>query len=212
MAEKGKLYFNYGAMGAGKSLHLLATAHNFQTQKIPFLIFKSELDTRDGVGVVHSRALGDRECVSISAKDNLYKIISRYHDDAIYTGYEHLKWILVDEAQFLTSKQVEELAAIADNFGISVICYGLRTDFKTNLFEGSKRLFEIADSIEELKASCRCNNKTIFNARVNKNKEVLTEGEQIEVGGDDRYISMCRKCYFRKTGHYLYKNNEKNLE
>lgn len=212
MAEKGKLYFNYGAMGAGKSLHLLATAHNFQSQKIPFLIFKSELDTRDGVGVVHSRALGDRECVSISAKDNLYKIISRYHDDAIYTGYEHLKWILVDEAQFLTSKQVEELAAIADNFGISVICYGLRTDFKTNLFEGSKRLFEIADSIEELKASCRCNNKTIFNARVNKNKEVLTEGEQIEVGGDDKYISMCRKCYFRKTGHHLYKNNEKNLE
>ena len=208
----GKLYFNYGAMGAGKSLHLLATAHNFQTQKIPFLIFKSEIDTRDGVGVIHSRALGDRECISITVKDNLYKIISRYYDEMFYTGYESLKWILVDEAQFLTSAQVEELAAIADNFGISVICYGLRTDFKTNLFEGSKRLFEIADTIEELKASCYCNSKTIFNARVNKNKEIVTEGEQIEVGGDDRYVSVCRKCYFQKTGHYLYNKNENNLD
>ena len=212
MANRAKVYFNYGAMGAGKSLHLLATAHNFQTQNIPFLIFKSEIDTRDGVGVIHSRALGDRECVSISTEDNLYKIISRYHDELFYTGYEPLKWILVDEAQFLTSKQVDELAAIADNFGISVICYGLRTDFKTNLFEGSKRLFEIADSFEEIKASCHCNNKTIFNARVNKNKEIVTEGDQIEVGGDDRYVSICRKCYFEKIGHHLYKNNKNNLD
>lgn len=212
MAEKGKIYFYYGAMGAGKSLHLLATAHNFQTQKIPFLAFKSEIDTRDGNGIIHSRALGDRECVSISTKDNLYKIISRYHEEIFYTSYEPLKWILVDEAQFLTTKQVEELAAIADNFGINVICYGLRTDFKTNLFEGSKRLFEIADTIEELKASCRCNSKTIFNARVNKNKEFITEGEQIEVGGDDRYISVCRKCYFEKINHPLYKNNDNNLD
>lgn len=210
MADRGKLYFKFGAMGAGKSLHLLATAHNFQTQKIPFLIFKSEIDTRDGDGVIHSRALGDRACVSISTEDNLYKFISRYYDERFYTGYEPLMWILVDEAQFLTPKQVDELAAIADNFGISVICYGLRTDFKTNLFEGSKRLFEIADNFEEIKARCECNTKTIFNARVNKNKEVVTEGAQIEVGGDDRYVSMCRKCYFEKIKHHLYKNNKIN--
>ena len=204
MANRAKVYFYYGAMGAGKSLHLLATAHNFQTQNIPFLIFKSEIDTRDGVGVIHSRALGDRECVSISTKDNLYKFISRYHEELFYTGYEPLKWILVDEAQFLTSKQVDELAAIADNLGISVICYGLRTDFKTNLFEGSKRLFEIADSFEELKSSCDCNSKTIFNARINEDKEIITEGNQIEVGGDEKYITVCRKCYFEAIKHPLY--------
>lgn len=212
MSKRGKLIFKHGQMSSGKSMLLLATAHNFQTQKIPFLIFKSEIDTRDGDGIIHSRALGDRACVSISTTDNLYKIISRYQDEHFYIGYDSLRWILVDEAQFLTTKQVEELAAIADNFGINVICYGLRTDFKTNLFEGSKRLFEIADSFEEIKASCSCDNKTIFNARVNKNKEVVTEGEQIEVGGDDRYISMCRKCYFEKTNHPLYKNNDNNLD
>ena len=204
--------FKFGAMCAGKSMHLLATAHNFQTQKIPFLIFKSEIDTRDGEGIIHSRALGDRECVSISVKDNLYKIISRYYDEIFYTGFEPIKWILVDEAQFLTKEQVEELSAIADNFGINVICYGLRTDFKTNLFEGSKRLFELADSFEEIKASCSCNHKTIFNARINKDKEVVTDGNQIEVGGDDRYVSMCRKCYFQKTKHYLYNTEKNNLD
>lgn len=212
MSKRGKLIFKHGQMASGKSMHLLATAHNFQTQKIPFLIFKSEIDTRDGVGVIHSRALGDRECVSISTNDNLYKIITRYHDKMFYIGYEPIKWILVDEAQFLTTKQVEELAAIADNLGINVICYGLRTDFKTNLFEGSKRLFEIADSFEEIKASCHCDNKTIFNARINKNKEFVVEGEQIEIGGDDKYVSVCRKCYFQKTGHHLYKGNDNNLE
>lgn len=210
--SKGKLLFKYGNMSSGKSLHLLATAHNFEKQNIQFLILKSEIDTRDGVGIIHSRALGERECVSISTKDNIYKIISRYYDEMFYTAYEPLKWILVDEAQFLTKRQVEELAAIADNFGINVICYGLRSDFKTNLFEGSKRLFEIADSFEEIKISCKCNHKTIFNARVNKNKDIVTEGDQIEIGGDDRYVSICRKCYFEKTGHYLYKNNENNLD
>lgn len=212
MGNRAKIYFNYGSMGSGKSLHLLATAHNFEKQNISFLIFKSEIDDRDGVGVIHSRALGDRECVSISVKDNIFQIISRYYDNMFYTAYEPLKWILVDEAQFLTSKQVEELAAIADKFGINIICYGLRTDFKTNLFEGSKRLFEIADSIEELKISCGCNNKAIFNARINKNRELVTEGEQIEVGGDDLYVSICRKCYFEKTNHPLYKNKDNNLD
>lgn len=201
----GKLIFKYGCMGSGKSLLLLATAYNFQQQKIPFLILKSKIDTRDGEDVVHSRALGDRECVSISPNENIYKIISEYRYRSI--DIEPLSWILVDEAQFLSSEQVEQLAAIADRFGINVICYGLRTDFKTQLFPGSKRLFEIADSVEEIKSSCSCNSKTIFNARVNKQKDVITDGEQIEVGGDDRYIAMCRRCYFKKIGHPLYKEN-----
>ena len=200
-------------MSSGKSLHLLATAHNFQDERIPFVILKSSIDTRDGERVIHSRAVGDRECVVISPESNIYDIIAEYLDYEINFIGECLKWILVDESQFLTEKQVDELAAVADNFNINIICYGLRTDFKTHLFPGSKRLFEIADSIEEIKASCRCNSKTIFNARVDENREIITDGEQVEVGGNERYISLCRKCYFEKTKHPLYKKkNNDNLE
>ena len=116
----------------------------------------------------------------------------------------------MDEAQFLTPEQVEQLSAVSDVLNIGVICYGLRTDFKTKLFPGSKRLFELADTIEEIKSSCYCNGKTICNARVDSNGNVVTEGEQVEIGGDSRYVSLCRKCYFEKTGHPLYQkyNNE----
>ena len=200
--------FKYGTMSSGKSLLLLATAHNFQQQGISFLLLKSEIDTRDGEGVIHSRALGDRECVLIKSDDNIFDVISELRFQSIDT--KSLSWILVDEAQFLTPEQVEQLAAVADNFGINVICYGLRTDFQTNLFPGSKRLFEIADSFEEIKASCKCNAKTIFNARVNDQREVITDGEQVEVGGNERYVAMCRRCYFEKTNHPLYRKNKKN--
>ena len=189
-------------MGSGKSLQLLATAHNFQIHSIPFIIFKSEIDTRDGENVIHSRALGDRECVSITSEDNLFNIISEYCSGQ--TLYPPLKWILVDEAQFLTAEQVDQLAAIVDVFGISVLCYGLRTDFQTHLFEGSKRLFEVADTIEEIKSSCYCNHKTIFNARMNSDKQIVTDGDQVEIGGDDKYVSICRKCYYEKTGNKYY--------
>lgn len=199
----GKILFKFGTMGSGKSLHLLATAHNFQEHSIPFLIFKSAIDTRDGENTIHSRALGDRECVSVISSDNIYEIVSDYYKKN-YEGVDLLKWILVDEAQFLTVEQVEQLAAVADTFGINVICYGLRTDFQTHLFPASKRLFELADSIEEIKSSCYCGSKTIFNARMNSNKEIVTDGEQVEIGGDDKYISLCRKCYFEKIGHPLY--------
>ena len=199
-----KLYFSYGTMNSGKSLQLLAQAHNFQEKKIPFIIFKSEIDDRDGEDIIHSRALGDRECVTIKRTTNLYKLISTMVNvnNAMYKP--QLKWILVDESQFLTKEQVDQLAAVADKFDISVMCYGLRTDFQTHLFEGSKRLFEIADSLIEIKSSCECDGKTIFNARVDKNGNVVIDGEQIEIGGDDRYVSMCRKCYFTKTENPLY--------
>ena len=208
----GKLYFYFGCMGSGKSLHLLATAHNFQIHSIPFVIFKSEIDDRDGENVVHSRALGDRECVSISNVNNLFEIICKYKENEMYSiGGTPIKWILVDEAQFLTTEQVDQLAAIVDVFGINVICYGLRTDFQTHLFEGSKRLFEVADTIEEIKSSCYCNGKTIFNARINSAGKIVTDGEQVEIGGDDRYVSLCRKCYYERIGNKLY-NKEENLD
>lgn len=193
-------------MGSGKSLQLLATAYNFQEHSIPFLVLKSEIDDRDGKNVIHSRALEDRECVGISPTANIYEIVSTY----LQLSGEKLRWLLIDEAQFLTEEQVEQLAAIADNLGISVICYGLRTDFRSKLFPASKRLFELADSMEEIKSSCYCGSKTIVNARVNSEKKIVTEGNQVEVGGDDRYVSLCRKCYFEKSGHKLYQKDKEN--
>ena len=197
-------------MGSGKSLHLLATAHNFQIRSIPFVIFKSSIDTRDGEGLIHSRALGDRECTNISSTDNLFDIVSTYVNSEII--FPSLRWILVDEAQFLTAEQVDQLAAIVDIMGISVICYGLRTDFQTHLFEGSRRLFEVADTIEEIKSSCDCNYKTIFNARINTEGNIVTSGDQVEIGGDDKYVSICRKCYYEKTGNKYYKDNNETEE
>lgn len=196
-------------MGSGKSLQLLATAHNFQEKKIPFIILKSEIDDRDGQDVIHSRALGDRECVTIKKTTNLHKLISTMANINNVMYKPQLKWILVDESQFLTKQQVDQLAAVVDKFDISIMCYGLRTDFQTNLFEGSKRLFEVADTLIEIKSSCECDGKTIFNARIDGKGDVIVDGEQIEVGGDDRYISMCRKCYYEKTKNPLYiRNNE----
>ena len=199
-----KLYYYYGTMNSGKSLQLLATAHNFQEKKIPFIILKREIDDRDGEDVIHSRALGDRECVTIKKTTNLYKLIVTMLNVNAAAYKPLLKWVLVDESQFLTKEQVDQLAAVVDKFDVSVMCYGLRTDFQTHLFEGSKRLFEVADTLVEIKSSCECDTKTIFNARVDKNGNVVTEGEQIEVGGDDRYVSMCRKCFYDKTKNPLY--------
>lgn len=210
MCMHGKLIYRFGTMNSGKSLQLLATAHNFHERGIPFILLKSSIDTRDGNDVVHSRALGDRECLSVSPGDNIFDLVKSLENMAMLTNTNSLKWILVDEAQFLTPEQVDQLAAIVDNFTINVICYGLRTDFKTHLFPGSKRLFEVADCLEEIKSSCSCNSKTIFNARIDSNGDIVTDGEQIEVGGEDRYIALCRKCYYTRIGHPAYVEPEED--
>jgi thymidine kinase len=197
MCKHGKLIFRYGAMNSGKSLQLLAMAHNFTERGITNLLIKSSLDTRDGNNVIHSRALGDKECIMVNKEDNLYDLISSKIG-------EGLQWVLVDEAQFLTEQQVDELAAVCDMLCINIVCYGLRTDFKTKLFTGSKRLFEVADTIEELKSSCSCGSKNIFNARKDKHGNIVTDGKQIEVGGEDRYVALCRKCYNIFTNNQLY--------
>jgi thymidine kinase len=131
-----------------------------------------------------------------SPEDDLFDLISDENGGRIsYNSY--LEWIFVDEAQFLTEEQVDQLSDVVDYLGINVMCYGLRTDFKSKLFPGSKRLFELADTIEEIKSTCECGNKTIINARVDKDGNVLKNGPQTLVGGDDRYISICRKCWKR---------------
>lgn len=189
-----KLRFCYGTMSSGKSMILLAKAYNFQERGIDFLIIKSRIDTRDGKDIIHSRSLGDRECIGVDINDNVLSVV----ETEMLNQRKSFKWILVDEAQFLTEKQVDELAEIVDKHNINVMCFGLRTDFKTQLFPGSKRLFEIADSFEELKSTCSCGNKTTYNARIDNCGQIVTEGNQVEVGGDDRYVSICRKCYKNK--------------
>ena len=191
---QAKLYFVYGTMNSGKSMYLLAKSHNFDERGIFHVLMKPALDTRDE-GVIHSRSLPDKKCL-ILGKDEMptTKLFSYLLRSDI-----RLDWVLIDEAQFLTTEQVNNLTELVDTFGISVICYGLRTDSKTNLFEGSKRLFELADSIEEIKSSCSCGRKTIVNARLDKDGDIDLGGEQIVVGGEEKYLSMCRKCYFDKV-------------
>lgn len=182
-------------MSSGKSLRLLATAHDFDEKNIPILVIKPSADTRDGVDIVKSRAGLERKCVSVDADINLYELVSKFNRIKMATLEEGIKWVLVDECQFLTEEQVDQLSDIVDFLDINVICYGLRTDFKSKLFPASKRLFEIADGIEEVKSSCTCGNKASINARFSPEGKIITEGSQILVGGDDLYHAICRKCW-----------------
>ena len=182
-------------MGSAKTALLLTNAYNFEERGIAYLCFKPVTDTREAKNVIRSRIGIERECKWIYPDTDLYEVIRRMHDD----GGMIPGWMLVDEAQFLTPAQVDQLARVVDNYGCNVICYGLRTDFKTHLFEGSRRLFEIADSIEEVKSTCTCGRKTIVNARIDSEGRILTEGAQVEIGGNERYVSVCRRCWNRGT-------------
>ena len=194
MGRLGKLYFKYGTMGSAKTALLLTTAYNFEERGMAYLCFKPVVDTRDKKNVIRSRIGIERECGWIYADTNLYQMIR----DKVENNLPHPEWILVDEAQFLTEQQVDQLAQVVDDYGINVLCYGLRTDFQTRLFEGSRRLFEIADTIDEIKSTCSCGRKTIVNARIDGRGEIITEGEVVEIGGNDRYMSVCRKCWRNK--------------
>ena len=189
-----KLYFIYGCMSCSKSAQLLMKAHSFEERNIPFLCIKPTIDIRDGKNVIKSRIGISRECLSIEGDDDIYNIIVKYIETITLQCIESPQWILVDEAQFLQSKQVDQLAQLVDEYNINVICYGLRTDFLTESFQGSKRLMEIADNIEEMKTTCGCGNKAIVNARF-KDDELITDGEQIVIGGNELYIPLCRRCY-----------------
>ena len=159
-----------------------------------YVCMKPVVDTRDKKNVIRSRIGIEPECQCIYADTDLYEFaLNLYEKES-----KIVDWYLVDEAQFLTEQQVDQLSMIVDDFGSNVICYGLRTDFKSRLFEGSRRLFEIADTIDEIKSTCTCGNKTIINARIDANGDFVEEGAQVEIGGDDRYIAVCRKCWRNK--------------
>ncbi|WP_289768161.1 thymidine kinase [Muribaculum intestinale] len=191
MDRKGKLYFRYGTMGSAKTALLLTQAYNFEERKMTYVCMKPVVDTREKDNVIRSRIGIERKCSWIYADTDLYVMIR----DLFGLAGAVIDWILIDEAQFLSADQVDQLARVVDDYGSNVICYGLRTDFRTHLFEGSRRLFEIADSIDEIKSTCSCGRKTIVNARIDSNGDFVTEGQQLEIGGDDRYIAVCRKCW-----------------
>lgn len=193
-----KLYFRVGTMGSSKSTFLLTTAHSFAERNIPFICIKPDIDDRDdSYGLIKSKIGISRECAMISRDTNIYNWFSQLLFEWNSANVGSAEWIFVDEVQFMSAEQIEQLAQIVDEFNVNVMCYGLRTDFQTHIFEGSKRLFELADDIEEIKISCKCGKKAIVNARLNEFGDVVTSGEQVMLGGDDVYIPLCRSCYHK---------------
>lgn len=193
-----KLIYYYGSMASSKTLRLLSTAYNFEEKGIQIMVLKPSLDTRDGDDIIRSRAGLERKCVNIDKDVNVYEVIKKYAN-VLSVQFEELKWIIIDECQFLTEKQVDELSDVVDYLEINVMCYGLRTDFRSKAFLGSKRLFEIADTIEEVKSTCECGNgKTSINARLDDKGDVITDGEQVLIGGNEQYTALCRKCWKEK--------------
>ncbi len=194
MDRKGKLYFRYGTMGSAKTALLLTTAYNFEERGMRYVCMKPIIDTREERNVIHSRIGIERECRWIMTDSDLYQMATKLCEEAGCL----IDWFLIDECQFLSAAQVDQLARLVDEFGCNVICYGLRTDFRTHLFEGSRRLFEVADTIDEIKSTCTCGRKTIVNARIDANGDMVEEGAQVEIGGDDKYIAVCRNCWRNK--------------
>lgn len=191
-----KLYYIYGAMGCGKTIDLLKTAYNYEERGQNVLLFTSVVDNRYGVGKIKTRVGLERDAIVINENMDLYTYVLKYP--------KRIDCILVDEVNFLKNEHIDSLSDIVDFLDIPVMCYGLRTDFLTHTFEASKRLLEIADSIQEMKTICDCGKKAIINMRISDGK-IVTEGEQILVGGNESYKSVCRRCY--KDYKSRYKNS-----
>jgi len=182
-----KLYFSYSTMNAGKSTVLLQASHNYGERGMKTMLFTAELDNRSKVGNISSRIGLSEKASTFNNDDNLfYSVEERLKKDKI-------SCVFVDEAQFLTDKQVWELSDVVEILNIPVMCFGLRTDFQGKLFEGSSSLLAIADELKEIKTICHCGKKANMVVRVDSNGKVLKEGAQIEIGGNEKYISLCRK-------------------
>ena len=181
-----KLYFKYGAMGSSKTANALITKFNYEERGMKVWLIKPSIDVRDGADVVRSR-------IGLSAHADIMTPDKNLFDE--YQNHPDCDVVIADECQFFTSAQIDQLRRIVDKLDIPVLCYGLRTDFLTHLFEGSRRLFEVADSITEIKTICTCGKKAIVNARIDGEGKVVTEGGQILIGGNDSYVAMCHSCW-----------------
>lgn len=196
-----KLYFRFGAMGCSKSAQALITKFNYEERNMKVMFIKPAIDTRDGAEIVRSRIGLQQKAIPIPADMNVYELYKQSHTDC--------KVVICDECQFLTPEQVDQLDQIVMDYDIPVLCFGLSTDFLTHLFPGSKRLFEIAQSITEIKSVCKCGAKATVNARFDDEGNIVYEGSQIMLGGNGRYEAMCRKCWLkRKAEQEAKKANE----
>jgi len=185
-----KLYFKYGAMGSSKTAQALITKYNYEENDLNVWLIKPSADTRDGVQILRSR-IGLAAAVEvISPEVDVYEMFVR-------SKAGKCDVIIVDECQFLTEKQIDQLRSIVNDCSVPVMCFGLRTDFQTRLFPGSRRLMEVADTIQEIKTICDCGAKATVNARIDGEGHIVTEGAQVVLGGNDSYIAMCHKCYIR---------------
>lgn len=182
-----KLYFKYGAMGSSKTAQALITKFNYEERGMSVKLLKPAIDTRDGACTVKSRIGLSAEALTVSPDDDPYRMF--------LDSCEQPDVIIVDECQFLTPEQVMGLRRIVSFHDIPVLCFGLRTDFLCHLFPGSRALFELADSIAEIKSICNCGEKATVNARIGDDGRVVTSGEQVVLGGNDTYVAMCWKCY-----------------
>ena len=182
-----KLYFKYGAMGSSKTAQALITKYNYEENEMKVWLIKPSADTRDGAATIRSRIGLQAECEIATPEQDIYE---RFREGFLGS----CDVVIVDECQFLTPRQIEQLRAIVNDFSVPVLCFGLRTDFQTRLFPGSLRLMELADCIEEIKTMCDCGAKATVNARINDG-HIVTEGAQVVLGGNDCYIAMCHRCY-----------------
>lgn len=190
-----KLYFSYSAMNAGKTTILLQASHNYGERGMHTLLLTAKLDDRAGTGKIASRIGLSADSQTFDQETDLLALIRNAHEE------QKLSCVLVDEAQFLTSGQVWDLAHIADQMRIPVMCYGLRTDFQGNLFEGSATLLAVADNLREIRTICHCGSKATMVVRQTDGGDVIREGDQIEIGGNDKYVSLCRKHWSEVMGH-----------
>ena len=181
-----KLYFKYGAMGSSKTANALITKFNYEERGMKVWLIKPSIDDRDGANVVRSRIGLSSQAEIITPNVDLYQEYQKHTDCDV---------IIADECQFLKGAQIDGLRKIVDELDVPVLCYGLRTDFLTHLFEGSRRLFEVADSITEIKTICSCGKKALVNARIDGEGKIVTEGGQILIGGNDSYVAMCHSCW-----------------
>lgn len=188
-----KLYFNYSAMNAGKSTVLLQASHNYRERGMNTLLLTAALDDRMGAGKIGSRIGLEADADTFARGDDLFGRIEAVHEN------KQLSCILVDEAQFLEEDQVWQLCRVADRMGIPVMCFGLRTDFQGKLFPGSSALLALADSLREIRTICWCGRKATMVVRLDQDGHVLAEGDQVAIGGEESYVSLCRRHWEEKN-------------
>jgi len=189
-----QLYFYYSAMNAGKSTMLLQSSHNYHERGMQTLLFSPRIDDRHKVGSIHSRIGLESTAIAFGREDNLLIEVKKSQKELA----ESIACILIDEAQFLSREQVGQLTDICDKLNIPVLAYGLRTDFRGELFEGSRYLLALADNLVEIKTVCHCGRKATMNLRIDNHGEVVSEGHQVLIGGNDAYVSTCRRHFKQK--------------